>query len=265
MNLSARLEKLKNLMLPGEALLDVGCDHAWLSIAAVRDGVCTRAVASDLRKAPLAAAARHVEEEGLSGRVELLLSDGLSEVREPFGVLCIAGMGGQLICDILTGVRRDGAERPEERERAARLVLSARQLLLSPQSEPELVRRLLTEGHGIPILGEYWAEDAGKFYLVLDARPGERGKKAAEPPYSKAELLFGRKEHRHDEAVFIKAMEQRAAFLGTALEKAKKAGSPEARERVRELSEELMLLREAVSEQEGGSNGNYSPGHRADG
>ena len=145
MKLSARLEKLKRLMVPGGVLADVGCDHAWLSIAAARDGSFSRVLAADLRKAPLQAAARHIEEAGLTGTVIPLLSDGLSAVKGPVDVLVIAGMGGQLMTDILRGKRQDGSDTEEDRLRVRGLIRNARQLLLSPQSETVLVSRFLTE------------------------------------------------------------------------------------------------------------------------
>ena len=63
--LSKRLKAIADMIPEGQRLADVGCDHGFLSIYLVQTGKIPGALAMDVRKGPLAAAALHVKEAGL--------------------------------------------------------------------------------------------------------------------------------------------------------------------------------------------------------
>lgn len=127
------------------------------------------ALAMDVRKGPLERAEEHVEEVGLSGKIELRLSDGLAKLKAgEADTVVIAGMGGKLTCRILEQGRHVWENWSEGKER----------LILSPQSEQDEVRHFL-EKQGFSILREAMLTDEGKYYIVIEAargtmRPGER-------------------------------------------------------------------------------------------
>ena len=79
MKLSRRLEALIRLVPEGSAVLDVGCDHAYVPIALVERGISPCAVASDVRPGPLQAAREHIIEAGLSEKIRTRLADGVPE------------------------------------------------------------------------------------------------------------------------------------------------------------------------------------------
>ena len=120
--LSGRLRMLADMVTPGSRLVDVGCDHGFLSIYLVQEGACPAALAMDVREGPLAAARRHVEAYRLGDYIALRLSDGLAAYRagEAEALVC-AGMGGRLMERIL----REGMD----------LARGMRELILQPQSE----------------------------------------------------------------------------------------------------------------------------------
>lgn len=62
--LSERLEAVVAALAPCELLADVGTDHGLVPIAAVVRGIAVRAIAADLRVAPLAGAQRTIERAG---------------------------------------------------------------------------------------------------------------------------------------------------------------------------------------------------------
>ena len=78
--LSKRLERIASFVQPGSRVADIGTDHGYVPIWLVQKGVCPSALAMDVRKGPLERAEEHVEEVGLSGKIELRLSDGLGEL-----------------------------------------------------------------------------------------------------------------------------------------------------------------------------------------
>ncbi|MBR6045542.1 MAG: SAM-dependent methyltransferase [Ruminococcus sp.] len=87
----------------GSRVCDVGTDHGYLAIELVSSGKCQSAAACDINEQPLASARENIEKSGLSDRIETFLSDGLDAVPDA-GItdVVIAGMGGELITDILS-------------------------------------------------------------------------------------------------------------------------------------------------------------------
>lgn len=141
---------------------DIGTDHGYVPIWLVQKGVCPSALAMDVRKGPLERAEEHVEEVGLSGKIELRLSDGLAKLKAgEADTVVIAGMGGKLTCRILEQGRHVWENWSEGKER----------LILSPQSEQDEVRHFLEE-QGFLILREAMLTDEGKYYIVIEAARG---------------------------------------------------------------------------------------------
>ena len=151
--LSARLEALLALCRKGERGADVGCDHGFVSIRLVRDGIFRFMLAMDLREGPLQAAKEHIREEGLEEQVECRISDGLKALKqgEADGLIC-AGMGGELMKRILS----EGMEKARQME----------QLVLQPQSEiPEF--RLFLRKNAFRIEAEELILEDGKYYPMF--------------------------------------------------------------------------------------------------
>lgn len=156
--LSARLRMLAGMVTPGNRIVDVGCDHGYLSIYLVQTGICPGAVGMDLREGPLSAARAHVEEYGLGDYIDLRLSDGLAEYvpGEAQTMIC-AGMGGRLMEKILT----QGMEKAGE----------MKELILQPQSELSGFRSFLRSS-GFDIVREEALREDGKFYFAMKVVPG---------------------------------------------------------------------------------------------
>ena len=149
--LPKRLETIIERMPDSGCLADVGCDHAYVAIEAVRRGRAARALACDVRKGPLQQAAEHILCAGLAGKIETRLSDGLKQVAPgEADTVVVAGMGGPLMERILQGRLGDFAH-----------------FVLSPQSEiPHFRRFLLAEG--MQIDEETMLIDEGKYYVILN-------------------------------------------------------------------------------------------------
>lgn len=149
--LPKRLETIIERMPDSGCLADVGCDHAYVAIEAVRRGRAARALACDVRKGPLQQAAEHILCAGLAGKIETRLSDGLEQVAPgEADTVVVAGMGGPLMERILQGRLGDFAH-----------------FVLSPQSEiPHFRRFLLAEG--MQIDEETMLIDEGKYYVILN-------------------------------------------------------------------------------------------------
>lgn len=157
--LSDRLKNIADMVLPCDILYDVGCDHGFLSIYSIEKGKAGKAVAMDVVKGPLNAAAEHVKEAGFEDVIECRLSDGLhnvttEEIRIPDcrKALVIAGMGGPLILRILSECPdiRDGFD----------------EIIVGPQSQIEEFRRGIRE-QGLTIVDEDMVLEDGKYYPII--------------------------------------------------------------------------------------------------
>lgn len=150
--LSKRLQMLADMVKRGDRVADVGCDHGFLSIYLVQQGISPEVLAMDVRRGPLSAAKEHIAAYGLDAYITVRLSDGvtLMEKGEADTVVC-AGMGGALMQRIL----KEGMEK-----------LRDMTLILQPQSELKEFRGFLRR-EGFRILEENAVFEEGKYYFAM--------------------------------------------------------------------------------------------------
>ncbi len=128
--LSARLKAAAEMITQGNRVCDVGCDHGWVPIYLIEQGISMRVIAMDIRSGPLARASQHIRERELTAYIETRLSDGLKELRDgEADSLILAGMGGRLMKAIISAepAKTDGFK----------------EIILQPQSEIPAFRRFL--------------------------------------------------------------------------------------------------------------------------
>ncbi|MDR0987046.1 MAG: Nif3-like dinuclear metal center hexameric protein [Ruminococcus sp.] len=151
MKLDARLGAVAGFVR-GKYICDIGTDHGKLPISLLCAGICEKALCTDINKKPLDTAKKNAEKAG--ARISFCQTDGfdgidLTEVTD----IVIAGMGGELIADILLR----GGER-----------LCGKNLILQPMTRREiLVNFLLSEGYRIT--GRKTVFDSGKKYDIINA------------------------------------------------------------------------------------------------
>ncbi|MDO4315580.1 MAG: class I SAM-dependent methyltransferase [Oscillospiraceae bacterium] len=158
LELPPRLALIASWVRPGAKLADVGTDHAYLPVWLTLHGRVASAIASDLRKGPLARARETGRTYGAAG-IDFRLGDGLAFIRpDEADTIVIAGMGGENIAAIL-------ADAPWTAD-------GHHTLLLQPQSRAEDLRRFLMD-RGYAITREALVLDRGTIYPVLEAEAGE--------------------------------------------------------------------------------------------
>lgn len=154
-NLGSRLMLAADFVRRDSLLCDIGTDHAYLPVYLIEKQICLSALAADLRKGPLKNAEKTVNERGLSDKIKLRLSDGLDEIQpDKASDIVLAGMGGDLICDILSRT-------PWIKDRTKRLITQ-------PQTHAEKVRAFFIN-NGFEIIGENAAEEDGRLYICICA------------------------------------------------------------------------------------------------
>lgn len=242
--LSGRLRAVAEMVTKGNRVCDVGCDHGFVPIFLVQQGISPGVLAMDLREGPLRAAREHVAEYGLEGQIETRLSDGLHNYNpgEADTLIC-AGMGGGLMIRILE-VSREKTD-------------SFQELVLQPQSELERFRRFLRES-GFGILDEEMIEEDGKFYQVIRAsgHTYREGRDAlgmrdtqsvslvrtdpSENELCKLEDRYGPILLRKRTPVFLSFLEREAVVYEEILENLRKQGLTEDRRNARFAEVELL-------------------------
>lgn len=157
LKLSPRLQCLADYVRPGDRVIDVGTDHAYIPIYLLQNGISAQVTATDIRSGPLRRAAADAEKYQVAGQLQLLLCDGLAACTpEMADTVILSGMGGETIQGILT---------------AAPWVLEKR-LLLQPQTKQAELRAWLAQ-RGLAIYDASLVYDSGRIYLVWLVQAGE--------------------------------------------------------------------------------------------
>jgi tRNA (adenine22-N1)-methyltransferase len=157
--LGSRLECCAHYVRSGGVLLDVGTDHAMLPISLVLSGKINRAVASDINGGPVAAAERNVSRNGLSDKITVIKTDGLTglEKFEPTDIV-IAGMGGEMIISILSSKAAEWSKREGIR------------FILQPMTRQSLLRRFLAEDGYLTEYNSLAEDTGGRIYEIIVCR-----------------------------------------------------------------------------------------------
>lgn len=155
--LSKRLKAVADMVTQGNVVCDVGCDHGFVSIYLVKNGISPKVIAMDVNEGPLQAAREHIGEYQLTDYIETRLSDGVAAlgIDEADTLIC-AGMGGRLMIRILE----------EGKEKVCRM----RELILQPQSDLQSMREYL-RSQGYLIADENMILEDGKYYPMMRVCP----------------------------------------------------------------------------------------------
>lgn len=198
-NLSKRMEAVVNMISPQSfTIADVGCDHAYVSIAIMQRAMAEKVIAMDVRTGPLDIAGKNVAQAGYLGEIDIRLGDGLERLNPgEADTIIIAGMGGLLMKGIL--------------ERGLHIIMYEKKrpvLILQPQSDLREVRMFLYR-YAYHIVCETMLEEDGKYYTVMKAEPVATDVNSAitedgtydmpearmmvkEEPYTEVEWIYGR-------------------------------------------------------------------------
>ena len=210
--LSARMDMLLKLAGKGKTLADVGCDHGYVSIAAVQRNAFEKAIAMDINQGALEAAKNNAKEYGVFEKIDFRLSNGFEKLAiKEADIALVAGMGGPLICDILS--------------RNIEVAKSLKNIVLSPQSEiPEFRKFIMENGFGIE--DEDMIKDEGKYYFAFRVS----SQKQADYPFGKLGLKYGGILLKKKHPVLKEYLEKQKSVNLELMEKPGIKGTPKAEE-----------------------------------
>lgn len=157
--MSHRLRTVCSFIAKGDRVADVGCDHGYLGIYLLTQGIAAHVIESDVASGPLDSARRNARKFHTESATTFCLSDGVRDIPREFDTLVCAGMGADTIISILS---------------AAPWLKNGYRLVLQCQSKrPDLRRWLCAQGYRIT--RETLAQDGKFLYPVMEVRyePGE--------------------------------------------------------------------------------------------
>lgn len=208
-----RLRAVCSLIDGCETFADVGCDHGFCTLYALKEGKCRRAVITDISAKCLAKAEKLLADYIAAGKCVSVCCDGLPDTGEKIDEVLVAGMGGEEIIRIL----KNGYIPPK--------------FILQPMKNAMELRAFLIE-RGCKITVDDMFKD-GKYYFIIKGESigGTYG-------YSRAELEYGRDSLKNP--VFKEFAEREIAKRVQYLKECSQGES------VKKISEEIALLKEVL-------------------
>ena len=196
--ISARLQTIVDLVPAGSSVADIGSDHCLLPVALYRRGDCPYLQAIDNKKGPYLSMESTVKKEGLEGKIDLSLSNGLTCLDPRVDTLVLAGMGGRLAVKIL----QEGKKKLD----------NIGTILIDPHRDLSFTRASLA-ALGYYIDEEKVIYEGEVYYFAI------RFKKGDAPNYSQEDLLFGPIARRRREKAFVDFLVDQRKRLRSILQK----------------------------------------------
>lgn len=230
--LSLRLQRVALHIPNGSILADIGSDHAYLPCYAIKNNLCSKAIAGEVVEGPYQSALKQVKETGLQAMIDVRKGDGLDvlEVDEATSVT-IAGMGGTLIASIL--------------EKGKNKLGKVERLILQPNVGSQNVRIWLMDNDW-ELKDEEILEEDGKIYEILIAESGEPLK-----PYENQRDLniqFGPFLLKQHDSVFVKKWTQEKIHFEKIIEQMDASGNNRLEEKRNEILAQLKVIEEVLGQ-----------------
>lgn len=165
MKLSKRLQAVATLVDMGKRVIDVGCDHAYLSICLTLNNN-NKVIATDINQNALNIAIKNIKRFNLSKKIATKLTNGLEGIKvKSEDNIVICGLGTHTILNILNTNKLSNT------------------LIISSNNDIELLRREVIK-LGYYIDSELFIIDNKKGYEIIKFLKGYKS-------YSKSDIKYG--------------------------------------------------------------------------
>lgn len=155
-----RLECIQSMVHKCETAADIGTDHGYLPYMLLSENICNKIIATDLNKGPLNKAIEYLKNTNYYNQCDFRLGSGLSVLGEnEADVIIIAGMGGELISDIINNNKS--------------VAQNAMELILQPMTKIEKLRYYLIT-NGFKITDEKLVKEFNHYYFIIKSCAGEQ-------------------------------------------------------------------------------------------
>lgn len=168
--LTKRLEVVASFIDKNAKVIDIGCDHGFLSIYLKEKYKNIKIIASDVNENALSSAIKNIKNSGLENKIETRLGSGLEVVSpEEIDTVVIAGMGSNTIVGILKYSKDK--------------LINVNNIIVQSNTDLYFLRKNITN-IGYYIEDEVLVEEKGIIYTVIKFSKGKRR-------YSYKELYLG--------------------------------------------------------------------------
>lgn len=169
--LSKRLEVISSLIPNGVKIVDIGCDHGFLSIYLAQSKKVKNVIAADINENALGNAKANIKKYKLEEVIETRLGDGLDVIQDNDKIdsLVIAGMGEHTII----GMFKKNLEKLKK----------IKTMIIQSNTRIEFLRREVVK-LGYIIKDEELVQDGKKIYTIICFEQGNKR-------YNKKEYYFG--------------------------------------------------------------------------
>lgn len=99
--LNNRLSKVASFVDNNKKIIDIGCDHAHLSIYIAQNKEPLKVIASDINEGPLKHATENIKKYKLENKIKIKLGNGIEPIEDDIDTIIISGMGGLNMIGIL--------------------------------------------------------------------------------------------------------------------------------------------------------------------
>ena len=227
--LSPRLQIVYDMIPRCNTVADVGCDHGYLSIALLENGIAEKVIPMDVNKGPLSKARENIQTAGFKDKAELRLSDGLKKLNpNEADVICICGMGGALIGRII--------------DAGIAVAKTASCMIIEPQSEYYELRSFLMK-QGFVIDDEDLTSEENKIYPIIKLHyEADEDKRVL---YSTAQLEYGPKVIEKKPELLNKLLDKNESEYTSIINKLERGGVPATdatAARCQELKDKLEII-----------------------
>lgn len=186
-----RLEFIASLTKGYDTLCDIGCDHGYICIDAIKHYGVKKAYALDINEGPLKNALNNINDANMSDKIEVILSDGLKNFSYYADLYLISGMGGNLIKKII--------------EASFDKFKKAKAIIIEANNYENIIRQYLFE-NGFKITSEFIIKDAGHYYeiMIFEYEKCE---------FNDLDILFGPILRKEKTPIFMEKYEHKLAVL----------------------------------------------------
>lgn len=162
-----RIEEICSYIDSSENFADIGCDHGYCTLHALKSGKCHSAIIADVSAKSLAKAESLLKGYIEQGRCRSVCCDGLQKIESDCDQVLIAGMGGMEIIKILT----EG--------------FIPKKFILQPMKNAQELRKFLI-ANGCKITADDIFYDNNYYFIIKGERCG------GTESYSEEQLAFGK-------------------------------------------------------------------------
>lgn len=182
--LNNRLMAVASLIPKQSSLIDIGCDHALLSIYVAQNLEPRKVIASDIKEGPLEHAKANIKKYQVENKIKIKLGKGVEPIEEDIDTIVISGMGGLNMIGILK----------YEKEKYK----NVNTLILSPNSDTKEIRKEICK-LGFYMEEEKLVKENHIIYLVIRFQRGKRN-------YHQTDYLYGPILIRKQDSLFLEYM-----------------------------------------------------------